>query len=99
KIVSSAILGIRLINTLAEKLQLLKETGINHVVVVKFTDAFANQTAEEYITDFLVKRFKPHSIIIGYDHRFGRDRLGNYHLLEKYAGKFNYNLIEIPKHI
>ena len=99
KVVSSTILGIRLINTLDEKLELLKQLGIDHVVVVPFTDAFANQPAEDYIQNFLIDKFHPHTIIIGYDHHFGRDRLGDYRLLEKVAGKYNYQLKEIPKHI
>lgn len=99
KIVSSTILGIRLINTLEEKLELLQHHGIDHVVVVPFTEVFANQPAEDYIEQFLVKRFNPHTIIIGYDHRFGRDRLGDYLLLEKKAVQFGYQLLEIPKHI
>jgi riboflavin kinase / FMN adenylyltransferase len=99
KVVSSTILGIRLINTLSEKIELLRQLGIDHLVVVPFTDAFANQPAEDYVKDFLINKFHPHTIIIGYDHRFGRDRLGDYRLLEKAAGKFNYQLKEIPKHI
>jgi riboflavin kinase / FMN adenylyltransferase len=99
KVVSSAILGIRLINTLTERIELLEQMGIDHLVVVPFTDVFANQSAEEYIADFLVAKFQPHTIIIGYDHRFGRDRLGDYRLLEKKASDFNYHLKEIPKHI
>lgn len=99
KVISSTILGIRLINTLEERLQLLEQHGIDHVVIVPFTDAFANQPAEEYIKNFLVNRFHPHTVIIGYDHRFGRDRLGDYKLLEKKAIEYNYQLKEIPKHI
>lgn len=99
KVVSSTILGIRLINTLDEKIGLLEELGIDHVVVVPFTEAFANQPAEDYIKEFLIDRFHPHTIIIGYDHRFGRDRLGDYRLLEKYADELGYHLKEIPKHI
>lgn len=99
KVVSSAILGIRLLNTLQERIELLREHGVDHLVVVPFTDVFANQTAQEYIGDFLVKRFNPHTVIIGYDHRFGRDRLGDYRLLEKMAPVYNYCLKEIPKHI
>lgn len=99
KVVSSAILGIRLINTLHERILLLDKLGIDHLVVVPFTDMFANQSAEEYIRDFLVAKFNPHTIIIGYDHRFGRDRLGDYRLLEKLAATYNYKLKEIPKHI
>lgn len=99
KIVSSAILGIRLINTLDERIEMLDKLGIDHLVIVPFTDAFANQPAEDYVKNFLVARFQPHTIIIGYDHKFGRDRLGDYHLLEKRAGEYNFYLKEIPKHI
>lgn len=99
KIVSSAILGIRLINTLEEKIELLRELGVDHLVIVPFTDAFANQPAIDYLQHFLVGKFHPHTIIIGYDHRFGRDRLGDYRLLEKNAPVYNYQLKEIPKHV
>jgi riboflavin kinase/FMN adenylyltransferase len=99
KIVSSAILGIRLINTLDERIGLLDQLGIDHLVVVPFTEAFANQTAEDYIRDFLINKFHPHTIIIGYDHRFGRERLGDYRLLEKYTSEYKFRLKEIPKHI
>jgi riboflavin kinase/FMN adenylyltransferase len=99
KIVSSAILGIRLINTLDEKIELLSALQIDHLVVVPFTEAFANQAAEDYVQHFLVNKFRPHTIIIGYDHRFGRDRKGDYLLLERLAPIFNYSLKEIPKHV
>lgn len=99
KVVSSAILGIRLINTLEERIELLEGLGIDHLVIVPFTDAFANQPAEDYVKDFLLDKFHPHTIIIGYDHRFGRDRLGDYRLLEKMASTHGYKLKEIPKHI
>jgi riboflavin kinase/FMN adenylyltransferase len=99
KVVSSAILGIRLINTLDEKIELLGDAGIDHLVIIPFTEAFANQSAEDYIRDFLIKNFRPHTIIIGYDHRFGKDRLGDYLLLEKMAPVYDYVLKEIPKHV
>src|SRR5215212_5145191 len=99
KVISSSILGIRLINTLDEKIELFEKTGVDHLVVVPFTDAFANQPAEDYIRDFLVAKFHPHTIIIGYDHRFGRDRQGDYLLLEKMVTAYNYTLKEIPKHV
>jgi riboflavin kinase/FMN adenylyltransferase len=98
-VVSSPILGIRLINTLQEKLELLEQLGIDHVVVVPFTDAFANQPAEEYVKNFLIEKFHPHTIIIGYDHRFGRERKGDYLLLERMATELDYDLKEIPKHV
>lgn len=99
KVVSSVITGVRLINTLDERIELLEKTGIDHLVIVPFTDFFANQAAEDYIRDFLVANFKPHTIIIGYDHRFGRDRQGDYKMMEEKAALYNYRLTEIPEHI
>ena len=99
KIISSAILGVRLINTLEEKIEVLSGLGVDHLVIVPFTDAFANQPAEEYIRDFLYEKFHPDTIIIGYDHRFGRERLGDYKLLEKMAPEFGFKIKEISKHI
>jgi riboflavin kinase / FMN adenylyltransferase len=99
KIVSSEFMGIRLITTMEERIGLLENLGIDHLVVVPFTDVFANQSAEEYIRDFLVAKFHPHTIIIGYDHRFGRDRAGNFQLLEDKSAEYGYRLVEIPKHV
>jgi len=99
KVISSAILGVRLINTLEEKIEVLSGLGVDHLVIVPFTDAFANQPAEEYIRDFLFEKFHPDTIIIGYDHRFGRERLGDYKLMEKMAPQFGFKIKEIPKHI
>ena len=99
KVVSSTILGVRLINTLEEKIELLEQLGVDHLVVVPFTDAFANQPAEDYIKNFLIDKFHPHTVIIGYDHRFGKERKGDYLLLEKLADIYKYKIQEIPKHV
>lgn len=99
KVVSSSILGIRLINTLDEKIELLAKCGIDNLVIIPFTEAFSSQSAEEYIQNFLVKKFNPHTIIIGYDHRFGKDRLGDYRLLEEKAFVYKYELKEITKQV
>jgi riboflavin kinase / FMN adenylyltransferase len=99
KVVSSVVTGIRLITTLQERIDLIDKAGIDHLVVVPFTDYFANQSAEEYISNFLVDKFHPHTIIIGYDHRFGKERSGDYKLLEEKAPVYNYRLMEIPEHL
>lgn len=91
--------SLQLINTLEEKISLLGQKGLSHLVIVPFTANFSTQSPENYIKDFLVKKFKPHSIIIGYDHHFGKDRKGNYLLLEKQKSIWGYELIEIPKHV
>ncbi len=90
---------IQLLNTLPEKIELLNKQGIDHLVIVPFTLEFSNQSADEYICDFLVSKFKPKTIIIGYDHRFGKDRAGDYKLMEKYQQTFNYEVKEIPQHV
>ena len=99
KVVKGGAEGVRLINTLEEKIELLSWQGIDHLVIVPFTEAFSNLTAEEYITDFLLARFHPHTVIIGYDHRFGKGRLGDYHLLERFSASEGFVLQEIPVHL
>jgi riboflavin kinase/FMN adenylyltransferase len=91
--------SIQLLTTLSEKTELIARENVDHLVVVPFTLEFSNQTAEEYISDFLVKKFNPTTIIIGYDHRFGNNRTGDYRLLEKYQKEFNYVVKEIPEHV
>jgi riboflavin kinase / FMN adenylyltransferase len=88
-----------LINTLDEKIELLTMSGIDHLVIVPFDEDFAEQSAEEYIANFLIDKFHPASIIIGYDHRFGKGRIGNYRMLEEKAVTYNYQLVEIPQYV
>lgn len=90
---------IKLLNTLSEKIELLRKQEIDHLVIVPFTLDFSNQSAEEYISDFLVAKFYPTTIIIGYDHRFGKNRTGDYKLLEKYQEKYHFQVKEIPEHV
>lgn len=91
--------AIKLLNTLTEKIELLQKQNIDHLVIVPFTLEFSEQSAEEYIQHFLVEKFHPHSIIIGYDHRFGNKRQGDYKLLEAFQSTFNYKVKEIPEHV
>ena len=90
---------VRLLSSLEEKIQLLSWQQVDHLVVVPFTEAFSQLTAEEYIREFLLKRFRPHTIIIGYDHRYGRGRQGDYHLLEQFSLSDGFVLQEIPVHL
>ncbi len=99
KIVKGGSEEIRLINTLEEKIQLLSWLQIDNLVIVPFTEAFSQLTAEEYIKDFLVAKFHPFTVIIGYDHRFGKGRQGDYHLLEQYSASEGFQLQEIPVHL
>jgi len=96
QIITGAKHPVPLLNTMEEKINLLDVNGIDHLVIVPFTIEFAGQTADEYIKNFLVNTFKPHTVIIGHDHRFGKNRNGNYELLEAKAKEYNYTVKEIP---
>ena len=87
--------GIRLLTTMDERIALLEPLGVDHLVVIPFTDAFAALEAEDYVRQFLVGRFHPHTIIIGYDHRFGKNRKGNYALLDQLAPELGFQVREI----
>lgn len=99
KIVGTATSEIQLLNTIDEKISLLESNGIDHLIVVPFTEAFSRLSAGEYIQDFLVGRFDPHTVIIGYDHRFGQGRKGDYKLLEEFSAKLGFTLREISPHV
>jgi len=86
-----------LLNDTQEKLQLLDSLGIDHVVLVPFTLDFSQQSPEEYIKGFLFKNFNPQVIIIGYDHRFGLNRQGDYNLLKKYTETEGIQLEQIVR--
>lgn len=89
--------SLRLLNTIDEKIALLARYGVNNLVVVPFSRGFSEQTAGEYIENFLVKNFHPKYIIIGYDHKFGRNRTGDFKLLKEMKLSFGYEMEEIPK--
>ncbi len=86
---------VQLLNTLDEKIALLKKENIDNLIVVDFDEKFYGQTAESYIEDFLVNKIQPACIIIGYDHKFGKDRSGNYVMLETYGERFGFAVKEI----
>jgi riboflavin kinase / FMN adenylyltransferase len=90
---------VQLINTLPEKEQLLAQLGVDHLVVVPFTAEFSAMSPADYIKDFLVKTFRPHTVIIGYDHKFGHNRGGDYQMLEALAPQYQFAVKEIPPHV
>lgn len=87
---------LKIITPLEQKLELITAAGIQHVIVVPFSKAFAGLSADAYINDFLVKQIRAKHIIIGYDHRFGHDRKGDINLLKQYADDCGYTVYEIP---
>jgi riboflavin kinase/FMN adenylyltransferase len=90
---------VSLLTTTDEKVALLEKYGVDSVVVVPFDRAFAEQTPDDYIENFLVKYFNPSHIVVGYDHRFGAKRVGDMTFLKKSATKFGYQVVEIEQQI
>jgi riboflavin kinase / FMN adenylyltransferase len=88
---------LRLLNTLEEKYTLLKHFGIENVVIIPFNEAFANIEAQKYIDDFLVKLFNPKQIVVGYDHKFGKNRTGDFNLLKQNENKYGFAVTEISE--
>ena len=88
---------LKMINTVDEKAQILASLGVDHLIITPFTRDFSNLSAEEYIKNILVDAIGTKKIIIGYDHRFGKDRLGNIQTLAENAAAFGYEVEEIPE--
>jgi riboflavin kinase/FMN adenylyltransferase len=86
---------MRQLNTLEEKKALLENLGIDHLVVHPFDTSFSRLTAEEFVKQVLVDAFKIKKIIIGYDHRFGRNRTANIDDLIGFGTKFGFEVEQI----
>jgi len=89
--------SLRLLTTIDEKVKQLERYGLDHVVVVPFTVEFSQQSADEYIENFLVDKFQPRYIVIGYDHRFGSNRQGDINYLRWHGQNNGYDVLEIEK--
>ncbi len=99
KVVDTDDQGIRLLTTIEERTALLSAMGVDHMVIVPFTRSFSEMSPREYIEHFLMARIHPATVIIGYDHRFGKGRTGDYRLLEDYCSRGSFGLREIPRQL
>lgn len=86
---------LKLINTIEERAELLQQTGLDNLVIHPFTQGFSRLTALEYVRDILVNSLKAKKIIIGYDHRFGRNRNANIENLKKFGEIYGFEVEEI----
>ena len=88
---------IKLINTLEERIELLKKTGLDSLVIHEFTEDFAEKTALDFVKNVLVDHLKIANLIIGYDHRFGKNREGNFDQLSEYGNIFGFEVNKISQ--
>jgi riboflavin kinase/FMN adenylyltransferase len=86
---------LKLLQTLEEKLEMLSNCGVDNVIVLPFTKEFSHILPVDFIREILVGKFNINTLIIGYDHRFGRNREGDIGLLKDHAGQYGYKVMEI----
>lgn len=86
---------VPLLSSLNEKVRLLEETGIDHLVIVPFTLDFAQLSADEYIDVFLVELFRPRYIVLGFNHRFGANRQGDIRYLRWKGPRHGYEVVQV----
>ncbi|RYU77880.1 bifunctional riboflavin kinase/FAD synthetase [Hymenobacter persicinus] len=90
-------LALRLLNTLDERIEKLREFGVDDLLIVPFTREFATLTSEEYIQQILLDTVGTRQLVIGYDHRFGKNREGGFDYLSQHAGRYGLSVEEIPR--
>ena len=90
--------GLKLIHTINEKINILENLGLDHLVIYPFTLEFSKFSAKRYIDELLIQKLGTHTLVIGYDHHFGNDREGNIDLLKKYEKSNPFYLEEIKAH-
>lgn len=86
---------IKLLNTIAEKTKLLEKTGIENLVIHPFNESFSRLTAEEFVHSILVDQFHIQKIIIGHDHRFGRNRTADINDLIAFGAEYGFEVEQI----
>ena len=87
--------GFRLLNTLDEKIDLLEKAGLDHLVVLPFTAEFSRLSSCDFIRDILVEKCRISHLIVGYNHRFGRDREGDFKKLQECARKYDFGIEQL----
>lgn len=90
--------NLRLLNTIEEKADLVNKTGMENMLVLPFTDEISKLSPLDFVRNILVKKLKVKKLIVGHDHRFGKNREGGLRELRVFAEMFNFTVDEIPAH-
>jgi riboflavin kinase / FMN adenylyltransferase len=87
---------LKLINTQEEKIELLEQYGIDHLIIYPFTKEFSRLTSVEFVRNILVNHIRTKRLVIGYNHHFGRNREGSFEHLKEYGPLYGFEVEEIP---
>ncbi|WP_026954017.1 bifunctional riboflavin kinase/FAD synthetase [Algoriphagus vanfongensis] len=88
---------LRLLSTFEEKAKLLRQFGIDHLVTIPFTKEFSQLSSKEFIEEVIVQKIQTKKLVIGYDHRFGKNREGSFEYLKANSSSFGFDLEEISR--
>ena len=87
--------NLRFLCTPEEKLKKFEEYGIDNVVIIPFTKEFSRTPSEVFIKDYIIDHIHPDYIVVGYDHHFGKNRMGDFDLLSNLKKKYNFKVERI----
>jgi riboflavin kinase/FMN adenylyltransferase len=89
--------GLKLLHTLDEKIVALENEGIDHLIIIPFTKEFSRLTSMQFIRDIMVNKIETKVLVIGYNHRFGKNREGSFEHLKEYSNLYGFDVEEIPE--
>lgn len=92
KVVAPAETSLRLLTTLEEKVSLLEQSGIDHLIVYPFTKEFSQLSYEQFVEKVLVNQIHTRYLVVGYDHKFGKNRQGDFEFLKECAERFGFHI-------
>jgi riboflavin kinase/FMN adenylyltransferase len=92
KVVAPDETNLRLLTTLEEKIVLFEQSGIDHLIIYPFTTEFSQMTYEEFVEKVLVGQIHTKFLVVGYDHKFGKNRQGDFEFLQKCATRYDFQI-------
>jgi len=89
--------SLKLLQTIDEKIEALSDAGIDHLIIIPFTKEFSELTSLEFIRDIIIDKIGTKVLVVGYNHRFGKNREGDHDSLSEYSKLFGFQVEEIPQ--
>lgn len=87
--------NLRLLTTLSEKIKLFEKYGIDHLIIYTFDKSFSELLYSEFVEKILVEKLRTHCLVVGYDHKFGKNREGGFNYLKNCADKFGFKIEQL----
>jgi riboflavin kinase/FMN adenylyltransferase len=88
---------LKLLSTMEERIEQLRSFGLDYLLIIPFTKEFSRTSSRSFITDVLVRALNTKVLVIGYDHRFGKNREGSFENLKARSAQYGFEVEEIPR--